>query len=100
MDWDSEKSTVGDVVLGPSTDGHDVDRKVLGHIATSWIREMYLVAYSAAIVPANKSQLHTFTISAVAKKYRWLPAKAHKRIRIKATREKKALKTPAKAIIQ
>ena len=60
MYWDSERSTVGDVVLGPSTDGHDVDRKVLGHIATSWIREMYLVAYSAAIVPANKSQLTYF----------------------------------------
>lgn len=67
MDWDSEKSTVGDVFLDPLTDGHDVDRKVLGSIATSWIREVYLAAYSAAIVPANKSQLHTFAISAVAK---------------------------------
>lgn len=70
MDWDSEKRTAGYIVLGPSTYGHDVDRKELGHITTSRIREVYLAAYSAAIVSVNKRQLYTVTISAVAKKCR------------------------------
>jgi hypothetical protein len=50
MNWDSEKGTAGDIVLSPSTYGHDVDRKELGHIITSRIRDVYLAAYSAAIV--------------------------------------------------
>jgi hypothetical protein len=50
MDRDSEKRTAGDTVLVSSTDGHDVNRKELGHIATGRIREVYLAACLAAIV--------------------------------------------------